>query len=332
MDESVLKYNFVVVQGGADYYRVATSDLVNRKDVKVFFELCKENPSKFDKILYAIFKSSKVDKYLKMPFLKRWQKKFKKIEFEDSSKPLCFVINVGLTYSRFSYDFLIFLRKTYPRAKFVGFYSDIISSRQLGGRPASLKLYYDLIISYDKNDAQKYGLKYYPTFFSDYPVQNNPNIEYSDVYFVGAAKNRLKEILDVYKKCTDIGMKCDFYIKGVKNKDRLMLPGIHYLEKNMSYTENLEHVVKSKCLLEIMQKSAVGATFRLWEAINYGKALITNNKNIQESDFYDAQYIVAIDKVDDIDDSFLRDFKSFENPLKDRIRPIHFLDFIQNSL
>lgn len=332
MDKSLLKYNFVVVQGGSDYNRVATSDLFNRKDVKVFFELCKEKPSKTDKILYTLFKSSKVDKYLRMPFLKRWQKKFENIEFEDSSKPLCFVINAGLTYSRFSYDFLDFLHRKYPQAKFVAFYNDIISSKRAGGRPNALKSYYDLITCYDKDDAEKYGLVYYPTFFSDCAVQENPNIEYSDVYFVGAAKNRLSKILEAYKICNDAGLKCDFYIKDVPLQKRLMLPGIHYLENNMPYIENLEHVVKSRCLLEIMQKGAVGATFRLWEAINYGKALITDNKSIQESAFYDAKYVTVIDCLGRIDLSFIKNFKTFENPLKDKIRPKHFLKFIQEKL
>ncbi len=332
MNDSLLKYNFVFIQGGADYYRIATSSLINRKDVKVFFELCEENPSKFDKMLYTLFKSSKVDKYLKMPFLKRWKKKFENIEFEDSSKPLCFVINAGLTYSRFSYEFLVFLHKKFPQAKFVCFYNDIISSKQIGGRPDALKRYYDLITCYDKVDAEKYGLEYYPTFFSNYAVQNNPNIEYSDIFFVGAAKNRLNKILAVYKTCSDAGLKCDFFIKGVPKKDRLSLPGIHYLDKNMPYIENLEHVVKSKCLLEILQNGAVGATFRLWEAINYDKALITDNKSIQESEFWDAKYINVIDDFDKTDVLFVQNFKPFNNSLKDRIRPIHFLNFIQDKL
>jgi len=331
MDKSVLKYNFVVVQSGADYNRVATSDLKKKKNVKVFFELCKENPSKWDKTLYALFKSSKVDRYLKMPFLKRWQKKFENIEFDDFSKPLCFVINAGLTYSRFGYKFLDFLHKKYPHAKFVAFYNDIISSKRICGGPNALRPYYDLITSYDKVDAEKYGLVYYPTFFSDFPVQNNPNVEYSDVFFVGAAKNRLSEILEAYKTCSDVGLKCDFYIKDVPPQKRLSFSGIHYIEKNMSYIENLEHVVKSKCLLEIMQKGAVGATFRLWEAINYGKALITDNKSILESEYYDANYITVIDDGK-IDIPFVKNFKFYENPMKNKNRPESFLIFIQKKL
>lgn len=332
IDESPLKYNFVVIQSGADYNRVATSDLEKRSDVKVFYELCQDNPSRFDKLLYSFFKSSKVDKYFKMPFLKRWQKKFENIEFENASKPLCFVVDVELIHARFGYDFLIFLRKRYPLAKTVGFYNDLVSTKQVGGRPEKIRSYFDLITTYDKGDAEKYGLEYYPTFFSDYCVQSNPNIESSDVYFVGAAKNRLKKILSAYMACSKAGLKCDFYLKGVKKDDRLLMPGIHYLDKNMSYVENLEHVVKSKCILEIMQEGAVGATFRLWEAINYGKLLITNNRSIKNSVFYDANYITVIENFDKIDFSFVKNCEYSENPMRNQIRPKKYLQFIQDKL
>jgi len=119
---------------------------------------------------------------------------------------------------------------------------------------------------------------------------NDENIPQSDVYFVGSAKDRLELIFDVFHQLKQEGITCDFYLSGVPSSKKIKDAGIHYIHK-MSYIENLKHVVRTKCILEIVQGNAKSSTLRTWEAIMYDKKLLTNNLTIANDYYYDENYI-----------------------------------------
>lgn len=58
---------------------------------------------------------------------------------------------------------------------------------------------FDLVLSYDYNDAKRYDILYYPTPYSAIPVESVTNPD-NDVYFLGKGKNRLTEIIDAYER------------------------------------------------------------------------------------------------------------------------------------
>ena len=39
----------------------------------------------------------------------------------------------------------------------------------------------------------------------------------------------------------------------------------------MNYIENLKHIRRTNCILEVVQNNAKGSTIRTWEAIMYDK-------------------------------------------------------------
>lgn len=104
------------------------------------------------------------------------------------------------------------------------------------------------------NDAERYGILYYPTPYSSIPVETGIGTE-KDLYFLGATKNRFTEIIEAYESCTQNGLKCDFNLVGVPGKQQVYKDDIHYI-KSMPYRENLSRASRSKCLLEILQKNA----------------------------------------------------------------------------
>ena len=106
---------------------------------------------------------------------------------------------------------------------------------------------FDLSISYDKVDAQKYNILYHPTPYSLYPFDQKNNLQPSDVYFVGRAKNRLDEIIESYEKLTDMGFSCDFHITDVDPKDQKYSKDIHY-NCRLTYEENLERIKNSQTI------------------------------------------------------------------------------------
>ncbi len=186
------------------------------------------------------------------------------------------------------------------------------------------------MLSYDKGDVEKYELTYHPTVFSNYPVESDLSIPASDIYFVGVTKDRLSLILDTFYKLKGEGFDCNFYLSEVSSRNQIKEKGLNYIDR-MRYDENLKHVVRTKCLLEIIQSKAKGATVRTWEAIMYNKKLLTNNMSIADDFYYDNKYISLFDK-NGIDMNFLKQDNHFINPYRDDIGPNKLLDFISSSL
>lgn len=71
---------------------------------------------------------------------------------------------------------------------------------------------------------------------------------------------------------------------------------IKLISNNISYSEILNNISQSKCLVDIVQDGQEGLTYRPLEALFYNKKLITNNKTITEYDFYKEENIYILGK------------------------------------
>ena len=123
------------------------------------------------------------------------------------------------------------------------------------------------------------------------------NIE-NDVFFCGKAKDRLEDIYEIYNVLNSNGLKCDFYVTDVPKEKIKENYNIHYNEK-ISYKEYLNHVAKSKGIVEVIQKNSSVATLRFKEALAYGKVLITNNENVETN--YNKKQIYVYSNLKEID-------------------------------
>ena len=81
-----------------------------------------------------------------------------------------------------------------------------------------------------------------------------------------------------------------------------------------------------------MQQGAKGETLRVWEAITYGKMLLTNNSFMTKSRFYDPDYVCLISEDGEFDPQRIKDYVSKPNPFKDKILPEKFLTYIADNL
>lgn len=188
------------------------------------------------------------------------------------------------------------------------------------------------MISYDKREANKYGMYYYPTPMSYINVPDDSSIGKSDVYFCGEAKTRYPQIHEIYKRLVSMGLKCDFNLAKMP-VDAERVEGINYLAKPFTYTENLQHMVKSNCLLEIMQEGANGYTPRTWEAILYDKHLVTNNTYFSDDNYYYKDGIHStgiLDNPDCVD--ILKSMVKYPSRIKDKISPRNLIRFIDDIL
>ena len=67
----------------------------------------------------------------------------------------------------------------------------------------------------------------------------------------------------------------------------------------INYSQNLENVRNSKCVLDIVQRGQSGLTLRPIEALLNSKKLITDNVAVERYDFYDPRNIFILGKDDE---------------------------------
>lgn len=159
----------------------------------------------------------------------------------------------------------------------------------------------DQVYSFDHKDCKEFGVKFFD-FYSMLPITKVP-IKQSDgkmrVLYVGGCRSmeRLKTLHAIYDKLRDIA-SCTFYINGV-DKENATKEGIIY-NHPLSYAEVVELVQQNDIIVEIINGTQTGNTLRLKEAVCYNKCLLSNNKNIISSPYYNPAYMQMFDSVDEI--------------------------------
>lgn len=324
MEIEGLKYNYIVC-GAQGFYEIAYHDLCLYDNVSFFSrdDIGFENVISH-KLLRLNF-SKKINRYLECPFRHFVFPRLLNHSFPNN-KPICYIF-FGNTHYIFQSPFIQYIRKHSNQARIVIFLHDLISTTPFIDIE-QLKSRVDIIISYDKNDADKYGLYYHSTPYSFYEVTEEQTVNGSDIYFCGKGKNRLKTILEIFEKCQSEGLRCDFNILDSRTSERVYSDLINY-EQPLGYTENILHLQQTKCILEVMQEGAIGYTPRLWESLMYSKHLLTNNTSITDSPYYD-KYVHTIDSLADlhwINVPVVRD-----DSVKEGLSPVHIIKFIDSIL
>lgn len=313
------KYNYIIA-GGSGFYEVAYSDLYNLPNVVYFKNYIDSINSKIKHLLIRINFNLKLNDFIKTPFSKLVYPWLFPHSFKED-RPLCFIF-FGTQFAIINTSYLDYLRKRYPNVKLVLYMQDIVASLPYYDIK-SYKKNFDIVLSYDKGDCEKYNLVYFPTPFSKIDIDKLPKVdEDMDVYFCGAGKTRYPEIFKAYVKCKNQGLKCKFFLMGVPLDKRIDGEGLVY-DKRISYEMNLAYAAKSKCILEIMQENADGYTPRLWEAIMLNKHLLTNNSAIKYGEYKKLDSIHLIDECSSLD--FINDDVSCSKEIKEKKSPINLL-------
>ena len=331
-----MEYNYVIFGSDWDLYKQSYSDVFGQENVRyISGHACGKKG--IARMLCKLHFSAALYNISNLPGKSLWNGTYFKDDF-STKRPLCFVFMGGwLEFS--NYGLFDYLKKKYPEAKFVLFLQDLITKIRRGKKWLhvdidEIKQTFDLILSFDQNNCETYGFIYHPLVFSSYHGVIDNNIDNSDVYFLGKAKNRLKEILDAYEKLRSYGLKCDFHLVGVKAEFQIYKDEINYIE-GMDYQTNLQHILHTKCLLEVMQQNGTGFTQRMCEAVALDKKIITNNCMIEEAPFYNEKYILKYAEVSEISHEFCENLKSDEKVdyhYKDNFSPKELLLFINERL
>lgn len=196
--------------------------------------------------------------------------------------------------------------------------------------------FFDTFFVFDPMDIQKYpqyNLNFITNFYFDF-IQRNQTLpsKYKNTftaYFVGSHLNQRTPILIKILDClSQSNIKPLFFIAGISGQIHKQNEYQHYLinflDKNISFEENLANVEAADILIDILNDVHGGLSFRAFEAIYYTKKLITNNINIINYDFYNDNNILVWTHQ-----STVEDIKNFLNkpyqPLSEHI--IHRYSF-----
>lgn len=314
-----------------EFNRIIYAEVCKRPNVKSVLGFVPKN--RFMKLLFQLQHSKTTNRHFKMPFKSLWFNSYFKNDFVDSQKPIVFIFDARWFEYDYMREYAKWLRKKYPNCKIVANYIDIVATWDDEAKPDALRKIVDILVSYDKDDAAKYNMLYHPTVYAEADIKTPNDTPNTDVFFVGAAKNRMKTILETYDTLEKAGLNCYFHVIDAKPPYKQERSGIHYVDKVwMPYEKCIQFVQHTKCVLEIMQQGAKGETLRVWEAITYGKMLLTNNQSIKGSKFYSPDFVSVISEDGDIDVEKIKNFECKRNQFKDQIAPENLLKFIAEQL
>lgn len=322
------KYNFILYNmGTADKWEMY-ADLRKLPNVR----MCKgglPGNNRFLNKLHKLHWSSKINSKIKLPFKSLWFKSMTDGKFEDD-RPVCF-ISFGGIYCNSEPKLIDYIKKLNPQNKVIAHYRDLITPQH---RLDILKPKADLITSYDKEDAKKNDVIYAETHaYSRLAETTEPENFDHDLYFIGYAKDRLDYLYEIFDTLSTKGVRCNFKLAGVPKDKRRSDKGLHYLDTRLGYKEVVQDILKSRCVLEIVQANSTGVTMRTFEAITYKRKLLTNRHNADERKYFDNEQIREIHSIKDIDTEFLKSPIPYEKLSNvDAFSPTKELELFENLL
>lgn len=292
---------FVVLSNEFDYTEATFSDLKAFENVHYFpFPIASGSPFKMQ--LCKIHGSQKANRFFQLPGQAIWNSSMFKIEDLDTTKPTCFIYSFRRIDRFIRSGFFTYVEKLFPKVYHVGWWDDLVRPNELRSLEYA-KSHFDLTITYDQAEARKYGIRYYPSFYSKPGwIENDLPIKY-DVCFVGYAKDRLAEIYEAYDTFAQGGARCHFVICGVPARRKRREAGIIF-NQTLAYREVVRLSSESRCVMEVIQHDSTGQSLRVNEAFVLGKKLITNNPEIKTLPQYDSRYMrvygkrITSDEVD----------------------------------
>lgn len=313
---------FYVVDSGSNSNQHMFSDIRkmdNARQLSYVFKI-KNN---FLRILNKIHMSTKINKIINLPLKKIWDKYYVMNEKINDHETVKWVIMSNWSICRFGLSYLKYLEKL-DDYKLVLLYLDPLSAVPEFYMKSIRNVKFDMIYSFDKSDCEKYGWVYTTNLYSktELPENNNPE---NDVYYIGLDKGRSQQVENIYYMMTEQGIKCDFIIIAENGKTFDNGKGLRYLNHRIDYSEVLQGVNNSRCIMEIVQNGQSGMTMRPYEAIFYNKKLLTNNRNIKNMDFYRPDYMMVFSSDEDISIDFLKDQSTVDYEYHNQYSPINWV-------
>lgn len=211
-----------------------------------------------------------------------------------------------------SEDTLKQLHQMYPKARFIWNLWDSIAQID---QFELLKKYFDILMSFDKIEAEQYGFLYSPDFYIKETVAGQKKYDYCFVATYTEQRDAiLREMLTkspgkdyfIYLKETPDNRLAPMLRRICSGEEKKLADrNIYY--KALEYDVMLEIFAQSRCIIDIAHPGQTGLSMRPFEAMAVKSKLITTNQMIRSYDFYDGNNIYIADpkKIQMPPDDFL---------------------------
>ena len=304
-------------------YEVKITEMLYKLGAKsVYYKECNFFKESFrDHISFYTLK-----KFLKNPkYRDNWSEEFWN-EISEKKFDTFFVME-NLSFSKW---FISRLKSNNPNLRSILFLWDKFSTQQ--PRYFDYLPLFDKVYTFDKDDAKRYNISYFPDFYIEYPHNEVNGYQY-DVVFIGTLHNGTTEfrgevLKRIEQECKRKGLNSfiwlynskyseskRWYIRWFRNHIRQdsfkkaldSCKGCGFLhDVPLSLEEYYKIIKNSKAVIDINHRNRQGMTLNVIEAIASGKKLITTNTRIKDEPFYDSNMILVIDEDNPIiDRSFL---------------------------
>lgn len=255
--------------------------------------------NKLKRYLCHIHLSPRLNSKFELPGKSIWVRDILKKTGYDNND-VCIILNAHF-YNLFYGNLFREAKRLFRKVYFVFIFSDRVSyfKKQYMDFPdvEILKKEFDLVLTYNTYDSEKYGLMLDRPCFPNYSSSSDILEDFeSDLFFVGKDKGRLSSLYNVYEICKKNGIKCDFHINDVPIEKQKYTDDI-FFNKSISYQEVLERARKTKCILNIVQENGEGVTLRDYETISLNKLALTNNKALLQTGLYTKEQIIWLDEI-----------------------------------
>ena len=232
--------------------------------------------------------------------------------------------------SKFTVQYLKTFKKKHSNVKLYALVTDSMHASSPHMNLVREKLFsdvWDIVLTYDKYDAEEYGFTWFGySYYSSYDFVEPDPVE-SDIYYVGYDKGGRENLVkEIFRNLQKNQCNCRFDV--VASQTSMKDSSFVYMEEKISYPQVVSRVKSSNCILEILQENQESQSIRYFEAIIYNRKLLTNNRHIQELPYYDARYMKYFNSIADIDFEWVRNKDNIDYQYDGRFSPLRIVDYI----
>lgn len=315
----------IMVMSGGPEAPIIFGDL--KKDSRVVYL---EHPlislsSKILTVFRKLHLATRLNKYFRLPFKGIWNSTLS-LDTVVNNQEHCKVLFINTSIVKYDIGYLQAL-KNKKNVEYYLYMLDSVNSAQ--GKNVAKYLKSDLfrqIYSFDVGDCKQYGFKYFVQPLSAFEKRDLKQEVVYDMYFLGRSKGRLDTLLSIKQLFSSL--KLLFKVIPATNQEKSRVVQENCFSEYISYQENVENILKSNVILEIVQENQRGNTLRFQEAILYNKKLLTNNVTVKETPFYNEQYIRYFHSLEDIDMDWVQKKEEVRHDYNGEFSPSKLIDLI----
>lgn len=225
--------------------------------------------------------------------------------------------------------FLKKLKRKHPELRMILYIVDPMSGFR-EERFGHLFPYFDHIYCVNKQDCETYGFLYYPLVYSKVEPEHMNSSEGSDLFYLGSGTDRNDILHDIALHCKMGHVKADIRVMD-EGKAATHYSEITYYNRPISYDENMNALIGTNCMLEVMHEGFDNPTQRYTEAVAYNKKLLTNNPEIKSFPYYHPEYMKIFSSISEIDPEWICKKEEVDYKYQGDFSPVRMIEVIDKA-